>query len=103
MLRELTIRVGWISTIRFWWFLYPWHRLFMCPFGRHKQLVMHITDGRTTVMDCTFCDAEREPTQEEIDAHPNLRYTPEQLAERDARIEKAMQWLRDNGHIPKDE
>lgn len=54
-------------------------------------------------MDCVFCNAEREPTQEEIDAHPNLGYTPEQLAEQDARIERAMQWLRDNGHIPKDE
>jgi hypothetical protein len=60
---------------------------------------MHITDGRTKVMPCVYCNRKREPTQEEVAAHPNLRYTPEQLAVKNAMIEDSMRWLRDNGYI----
>jgi hypothetical protein len=98
-LRSITIRQTWFTTAWFWCFTYPLHRWLQCPFGRHQQLLMYITDGRTTVMPCVFCDMEREPTQEEVAAHPNLSHTPEQLKARDARIEASMQLLRDMGYV----
>jgi hypothetical protein len=99
MLRELTIRHGWLSKIQYWCFQFPLHRLFQCPFGRHEYLVIHVTNGETSVMGCFFCGKGREATPEEIAAHPNLRYTEEELARRDAKIEESMKWLRANGYL----
>ena len=58
----------------FWCVSFPFHRVFQCPFGKHRQLVIYITNGRTTVDKCVYCDAHREPTAEEIAAHPHANF-----------------------------
>lgn len=86
------------STVWFWVVLMPFHRLFRCPFGRHEDLLMYITDGRTSVMPCAFCDKEREPTAEEIANHPHRDWSPERQAAFNARIERDLQRLKDAGY-----
>lgn len=76
------------------WFWSGWAR---CPVGWHQYRVFYITDGSTTVW-CLFCRDKREPTAEELAAHPNVNLTLEQQASRDAEIEEVLQWLKRNGH-----
>jgi hypothetical protein len=81
------------SWFWFWFVSFPYHRALRCPFGKHEQLVMHITDGRTSIGKCVYCDACREPTAEEVAAHPNAGYTPEQQAAENAKVDQLMQYL----------
>lgn len=94
--------LSWIKekadTLWFWGARMPFHRLLRCPFGRHKDLLMYITDGRTSVMPCCFCDKEREPTAEEIASHPHRSWSPERQAAFNARIERDLQRLKDAGY-----
>lgn len=76
----------------------PFHRLFRCPFGCHKDLLVYITDGRTSVMPCVFCNKEREPTAEEIEGHPQRDWSPDQQAALNAQIEQVLQLLKDAGY-----
>jgi hypothetical protein len=95
-LRALDITIDIWDRIKFYprlWF----HRAFICPRGKHSWRAMYITDGRTEIWPCIWCDATREPTLEEIQGHPDVGLTPQQLARRQEQIEKAEQWLKENG------
>jgi hypothetical protein len=94
-IRALDFTVGLWDRIKFYprfWF----RRAFLCPLGKHQWRVFYITDG-TTWISCDWCRSKREPTAEEAKKHPNAGLTPEQLARKQEQIEKAQQWLRENG------
>jgi hypothetical protein len=59
---------------------------------------MNITDGSVSVW-CKFCRKKREPTAKELAAHPHAKFTSEQQAKVDAKVEAMYQWLEENGHM----
>ncbi len=78
-----------------WWNIRWWtmHRIHQLLQGKwHHWWVIYITDG-TVRVHCSYCQQDREPTEQEKAQHPNAEYTAEQQAAIDAEVQAALDWL----------
>lgn len=91
----------WLKDKLHWLWFYclakPWVNMTGCIWDRHRWRVLNVTNGTVSVW-CSWCRAEREPTQAELEANPCYWYTPEQHAAQRAREEAIYEFLRKEGY-----